>query len=149
MSLTYNAMSWNTTMARARKWYIYALIIEPTPGEFLVKFGVSTDPLRRASDYRPGLPLKPTILWACANSRSSAFKIERRIHKAFEGRRTFGEWFKFNTEDKKVFKEVPMVEYLAATGKHLQWSITSAEQWLEYLSSIGKMKKKEYLRDCA
>jgi hypothetical protein len=131
--------------ARARKWYIYAVVIEPEPGEFLVKFGASTDPLRRVAEFRQGLPLKPTILWACANSRSSAFKIERRIHKEFKGRRTFGEWFKFGIDDKQLFKEVPRVEYLAAVGEPLNWSVTSCEEWLQYVNEAVKSGKTKIL----
>lgn len=149
MTQTFTAESWMRQLARARKWYIYAAIIEPTPGDFLVKFGVSTDPLRRVNEYRCGLPFRPTILWACAGSKSSAYKVERRIHKEFEGRRTFGEWFRFATDEKEIFKAVPQVEYLAATGKRLEWSVTTGEQWLEYLRETGKMATTKVIRDCA
>lgn len=125
------------------------MILEPSPGDFLVKFGVSTDPLRRAGEFRCGLPFRPTILWAMAGSRSSAYKIERRIHKEFSGRRTFGEWFRFATDEKQLFKEVPQVEFMAATGKPPEWAITTTDQWIEYLSLIGNSASKKHISSAA
>lgn len=139
---SYQVDSWNIPWASCKRWHIYALFLEPNPGEFLVKIGCSTDPLTRIEAYRQGLPFKPTILWACANGRRSAFKMEHRLHKLFEGRNTFGEWFKFTMDDKQIFHDATKTEFLAATGKELEWNVTNGDQWLEFLAMKREDEKK-------
>lgn len=125
-----------TVMACARGWYIYACILEPSPGDFLIKIGASTDPLRRVVDFRSGLPLPPTILYARAYSRSSAFKIERRLHEFFKGRRTFGEWFRFSTGDKASFHEATTAHYEQTVGRKLSWTMVTADQWRKFAGQL-------------
>lgn len=135
---TFSVPGYLDAIAGSRKWYLYTIILEPDPGRFFIKIGISTDPLRRASDFRQGLPLKPTILWCKAGSRSSAYTLEHRLHKVFEQRNTFGEWFLFDAGDKDLFKSAIRVELLAVAGVEAEWNVTTTEQWLEYVSFMTR-----------
>lgn len=104
---------------------IYAAFTLITPGQGIVKIGMSQDPRKRLIQIRHGSPLPiREFLFAPTDGTRKAALIEQRIHTLFHDRRTRGEWFRFDytkPTEKQFFHAVTKSVYEAVVGHPLEW----------------------------
>lgn len=90
-------------------YYVYAVLCQDGEGPLYVKFGYSGDIYRRLREINQGSPI-PARYFAIieVSNRNDALDLEKGLHKVFDGRKSRGEWFRFDSkaeEDKAEFNE--------------------------------------------
>lgn len=130
-------------------WAIYAVIMEPEPGDFLIKIGVSGDPLQRLTTFSCGLPFSPAMLISPRLDESrAAFHLENRLHKAFSEYRTRGEWHRFSSEDKVAFHATTKLIWESYSNRPLEWKFLdrdACEKGIKMVIGLNSPKKKRRL----
>lgn len=71
--------------------WVYAVSTDGIPGS--IKIGVTGDIAQRIKSLQSGSATKLELLW----SAHGGFPLERYLHQHFNGRRTHGEWFDFES----------------------------------------------------
>lgn len=124
------------------KYYVYAIMCQDRKGDPLyVKIGRTSDITERLHSLRTGCPI-PFRIYAfldIGHRREKALDVELALHREFAGRKTAGEWFRFDSkspEDKRAFNDRSkrVLERLLGS-RHPWWQKFSASAFDEYLKS--------------
>lgn len=127
------------------KYHVYAMLCQDGGGPLYVKFGRTRDLDRRLSALRTGSPI-PAKYFAFVETRAAyqQIQVEKGLHHVFAGRKTNGEWFRFDASspsDKDYFNNGCVEVFLAFLGPGRSWEKISISQF----DRIRKRQKAAYL----
>lgn len=128
--------------------FLYALTCIENE-KFIVKLGVSDNPMKRLDQLRHGIPFKAKSFAVLQMpSRKLAFEMESRLLKRFKEWKTRGEWMQFGPEDKPVFNSAVRHAYSSVLHQDLrpQWTQINVREVDRRKQAAQEVWRKRYAK---